>query len=141
MYHYPHTKSSSHHKFNLKLKQILGINEIKGHISFDHAHLKIIEVTFSLYPNLYQHVKNQFILSIHSFFFWSYDWTGHTHFDHAHPNSLQLTFKFGEFLSTCKKSKYFIDSLWRYSWFKNSPILLAEGTLTHIFPNGNMGLV
>ena len=37
-------------------------HKLKGHDHFDHAHTKIIETNFL---NLYQHAKNQFILSVH----------------------------------------------------------------------------
>ena len=44
------------------------------------------------------------------------------------------------FVSTCKKSGYFIDLLWGYGWSKNHAIWLAENISAHIagkkvFPN------
>ena len=35
-----------------------------------------------------------------------------------------------EFVSTCKKSDYFLILFLRYSWFKNPAISLAEGIST-----------
>ena len=61
-------------------------------------------------------------------------------FDHALPKTCQSTFNFCEFVSTCKKSGYFIDLFWRYGWLKYPAIWLAENILAHIsgtkiFPN------
>ena len=37
---------------------------------------------------------------------------------HANPNIFWLDFNLCEFVSTCKKSGYFINSFWRYGWLK-----------------------
>ena len=82
--------------------------------------------------NLQQQTKNQFILSIHS---WdtvleSRDQTGYTHLC--------------EFISTSKKSGYFIDLFWRSGWLENPAIWLAENILAHISGTKifqNMGFV
>ena len=68
------------------------------------------------------------------------DQTGHTHFWPCPPKNFWLTFNLHKFVSTCKKSGYFIDLFGRYDWLKNSAIRLAEGVLAHIsrtktFPN------
>ena len=62
--------------------------------------------------------------------------------DHSHPKKIWSTFNLSEFVSTCKKSGYFIDLFWRYGWLKNPAIWLAENILAHIsgiFPS--MGFV
>ena len=61
-------------------------------------------------------------------------------FDHAQPKKFPSTFDFWEFVATCKKWGYFIDLLWRNSWFKNPAIWLAQSILgyiseTRFFPN------
>ena len=60
--------------------------------------------------------------------------------DHAHHKTFWSTFNLREFVSTCKKSGYFINLFWRYGWLKNPAIWLAENILAHIseqkiFPN------
>ena len=65
-------------------------------------------------------------------------------YNHAHMKIFWSTFNLCEFVSTCKKSGYFIDLFWRYGWLKNPAIWLAENILAHIsgtkiFPN--MGFV
>ena len=53
-------------------------------------------------------------------------------FDHAHPKKFWWTFNLSESVSTCKKSGYFTDLIWRYDWLKNLAIWLAENILAHI---------
>ena len=69
------------------------------------------------------HAKNQFIPSTYSWDTVNFRvlWPGW-----PHPiNSC-------EFVSTCKKSGYFIDLFWRYGWLKNPAIWSAENILAHI---------
>ena len=42
------------------------------------------------------------------------------------------TFDLHEFVSTCKKSGYFINLFWRHGSLENPAILLAENILAHI---------
>ena len=86
-----------------KLQQILGSHELKG-----QAFLKIIEATFS-FPELTTPI-----------------------FGHSHQKNYRSEFNFFELVSTCKKSGYFIDLLWRFCSFKNTPICLPESILAHI---------
>ena len=59
-------KISPIHELSLKIQQILGFHELNHHIhSFDHAHLKIIEITFS-FPEFALAYKKS-VLSIYSF--------------------------------------------------------------------------
>ena len=62
---------------------------------------------------------------------------------HANSKIFWSTFNLCEFVSTSKKSGYFIDLLWRYGWLKNPAIWLAENILVHISGTQffqNMGL-
>ena len=45
--------------------------------------------------------------------------------DNAHSKVLWSTVNLCKFVSTCKKSRYFIDLFWRYGWL-NPAIWLAE---------------
>ena len=52
--------------------------------------------------------------------------------DHAHSNIFQSTFNLNEFISTWRKSDFFIVLFYRYSWLKNPVIWLAKNILAHI---------
>ena len=85
---------------------------------------------------------HQFILDIQPILE-SHDQTGHTHFWPHPPKIFWSTLNLCKFVSTCKKSGYFINLLWRYGWLKNSAIWLAENILVHISGTKffqNMGL-
>ena len=71
---------------------------------------------------------HQFILQIQPILE-SHDQTGHTHFWPYPSKNLWSGFNLCEFVSTCKKSGYFIDLFWRYDWLKNPAIWLAENIL------------
>ena len=51
--------------------------------------------------------------------------------NHVHPKLFWSTFNSCEFVSTCKKSGYFMDFIWRCGWLKNPAIWLAENILAH----------
>ena len=57
--------------------------------------------------------------------------TGHTHF-WRQPKKFLINFYLCKFISTCKRSRYFINLFWRYGWLKNPAIWLAENILAHI---------
>ena len=59
----------------------------------------------------------------------SRDQNDHTHFWQHPSKNISINFNLCEFVSTCKKSGYFIDLLWRYGWLKNPAIWLAENIL------------
>ena len=101
---------------------------------FDHAHPKISEIIFS-FPE-FQPACKKFITSIHSWdtanfrVLWP-DW--HRPFlTMPTPKKFWSTFNLCEFVSTSKKSGYFIDLFWSYGWLKNPAIWLAENNLAHI---------
>ena len=74
---------------------------------------------------------HQFILEIQQFLE-SWNQTGHTHI-WPHVSKSFPTFDLCKFAyKTCKKSGYFIDLFWRYSWLKNPAIWLAENILAYI---------
>ena len=52
-------------------------------------------------------------------------------FDLTYTNIFHSTFNFCEFVSTCKKSGYFITLFQRYIWLKNPVICLAQSILAH----------
>ena len=114
---------------------------------FDQAHPKIIELTFS-FLDLGQHGKNLFIPLINSWdtanfrVLWP-DWP-HPFLNMFSQKKFWSTFNLCEFVSTCKKTCYFIDLLRRSGWLKNPSILLAENILAHISwtkLSPNMGFV
>ena len=82
---------------------------------------------------MHWHAKSHFIPSIH---FWETVnfrllWPGWPH-PFLTMTNFWSTFNLCEFVSTCKKSGYFIDLFWRYGWLKNPAIWLAENILAHI---------
>ena len=119
LHHVSTQKISSIHKL---IWQILGSHELN-----DQAHFWP-----GLLLNLHQHTK---ISSFHLFIFEiqpileSCDQAGHTHFWPYPPINFWSTFDLYIFVSTCKKSGYFIDSFWRYDWLKNPAIWLIGNIL------------
>ena len=101
----------------------------------DHANPKSLKQLLA-FLNLHQHAKNQFFLSVHSrdtvYFRDPWDQTGHTHIWPCPTKRFRSTFNYHEFVSTLKKSDFFIDLLWRYRWFKNLTIWLTESILAYI---------
>ena len=88
------------------------------------------------FPSLYHHTKNQFIplLSFYntvSLRILGPEWPNPI-FDHTHTDILLSTFNFHEFVSTCKKSGYFIILFKIYIWLRNPAIWLAKGIWVHI---------
>ena len=72
--------------------------------------------------NWHHHAKNQFTASIHSWDTANFrvPWPGWPHpFLNIPPKTFWSTFNLCEFVSTCKKSGYFINLFWRYGWLKN----------------------
>ena len=63
--------------------------------------------------------------------FKSLDQSSHKH-SWPHTKIFHSTFNFREFVSTCKKSGYFITSFQRSIWLKNPVICLAKSILAHI---------
>ena len=91
------------------------------------------QTSFKLSWILYHNTRNQFILLISlrdtaNFRFLQPKWT--LIYEHAHPNIFRSAFNFNEFLSTCKKSGFFIFSFQRCNLFKNPAISLAKNILT-----------
>ena len=87
----------------------------------DDAHPKIIEITFS-FSELTPACK----LSVHSINSLRYSqFQSHVTrlakpiFWPCPPRNILINFISCELVSTCKKSGYFIDLLWRYGWLKN----------------------
>ena len=84
---------------------------------FDHSHPKtgievtVIKVTLS-FPEFISTNQKLFysinVLIRYSQFYSSVTRVGTPIYDHAHSNIFQSTFNFNEFVSTCKKSKFFI---------------------------------
>ena len=115
------------------IQQILGSHELNDHAHFwmsppknhwNNFLLSWICTTMQKISSFYQ-----FILEIQSVLE-SRDQTGYTHLC--------------EFISTSKKSGYFIDLFWRSSWLENPAIWLAENILAHISGTKifqNMGFV
>ena len=61
-----------------------------------------------------------------------------------HISKSRPTFNLCDFVSTCKKTGYFIDFFWKYGWLKNPAIWLDENIFAHISGNKispNMGFV
>ena len=107
-------KLSSIPKLTLMILQILGSHELNDHVIFDHAHPKIVEITFT-FLNLHQHAKNQFTQSTISWdnvsfrVPWS-DW--HHSFFTLSTKKKSSTLSSCEFGSTRKKSGCFIICSW-----------------------------
>ena len=86
---------------------------------FDHTHPTIIETPFS-FPKFIPAYKKitsfqQFIHVIQSILGF-HDQTAHTHFWQCPLKMFWSTFSLRDFVSTRKKSDYFIDLFWRYGW-------------------------
>ena len=98
--------------------------------------------------NLYQNVKKQLNLFVHSWDKVNFrvqrpDWLHHFLIMSVQKN-FQSTFRSCEFVSTCKKWGCFINVIWRNSIFKNPAIWLAESILAYISGTGffpNIGFV
>ena len=50
----------------------------------------------------------------------------------THPKDFQSIFNFHGFVSSCKKSGYFVTLFWSYNYFQNPVIWLAKNILTHL---------
>ena len=99
--------------------------------TFDHFHIKSIEITFS-FPEFAPACK-KLVNSINSFLRYSpVDRLDTPISDHAHPKIFRSTFNLCDFVSTFKISDYFIDLFWIYGWLKNPAILLAGNILAHV---------
>ena len=88
------------------------------------------------FPNLHQDAKNQFIQFIHSrdTINFSVPWPNwpNSFLTMLMQKNFWSSFNLREFVSTCKKSGYFIDLFWRYAQLKNPAIWLAENIFVHI---------
>ena len=124
-------KVSSIHKL---IQQILGSHELNDYTHFwpgppknhwNNFLLSCICTTMQKISSFHQ-----FILEIQPILE-SHDQLAKPISGHANPKIFWSTFNLCEFVSTCKKSGYFIDLFWRYSWLKNAAIWLAENILTH----------
>ena len=117
---------------------------------FDHAHSKIIEITFSFPESPLASKKS--VHSIISFLRYSQIYSHVPRLAtpisylsyHTHPKISWSTLNLFEFVLTWKKSGYFIDLFWRYGLLKNPAIWLVENILAYVsgtkfFPN--MGFV
>ena len=116
MHHYQHSKNLLHHKFILKIQQILGSHELQ-----DMATPKISSQLL-ICINLYQHAKNQLIPSAHwdtvNFRVQRTDWPHPFLFMPKHKISNQHLL-FVNFYQHAKNEAV-IDLFWKNSWCKNS---------------------
>ena len=115
MHHYQHSKNLLHHKFILKIQQILGSHELQ-----DMATPKISSQLL-ICINLYQHAKNQLIPSAHwdtvNFRVQRTDWPHPFLFMPKHKISNQHLL-FVNFYQHAKNEAV-IDFFWKNSWCKN----------------------
>ena len=119
MHHYQHSKNLLHHKFILKIQQILGSHELQ-----DTATPKISSQLL-ICINLYQHAKNQLIPSAHwdtvNFRVQRTDWPHPFLFMPKHKISNQHLL-FVNFYQHAKNEAV-IDLFWKNSWCKNSNLI------------------
>ena len=132
MHHSQHSKTSSIHKL---IQQILGSHELNDHTHFWPGPPKIIEITFC-FPQFAPPCKKS-VHSIYSSLRYSQFYSPVTRLGtpisgHAHPKHFRSTVNLCEFVSTQKKSGYFINLFWRKGWVKNPAIWLAGNILAHI---------
>ena len=111
-------KVSSIHKF---IQEILGSHELNNYTQLRPGPPKKHWNNFLLSWICATKQKissfHQFILEIKPILE-SCNLTGHTISGHAYPKIFWSTFNLCKFVSTCKKSCYFIDLFWRYGWLK-----------------------
>ena len=125
-------KISSIHQFNLKIQQILGSHELKR-----NPYPKIIEATFS-FPKFVASCKKSVYSNCSFLRYINFTSISQTLrlitpiLDHSHPKFIDQNSFFFELVSTCKKSRYFNDLFWRFYYFIDTAIWLAESILTHI---------
>ena len=124
------------HKLILKIQHILGSHGLNGHVHFLTTPTQKLLKQLLAFLILHQQVKNQFILSIHSWDTVNYRVSRP---NQPHPFlSMPVQKCFDQILiyvilyQHCKKSGYFIDLLWGYGWSKNHVIWLAENISAHI---------
>ena len=124
-------KISTIHKL---IQQILGYHELNDHARFwpcpPKNHWNNFLLSWICPTTKKISSFQQFILEIQPILE-SRDQTGHIHFWPCQSENV-LTFNLCEFVSTGKKSGYFIDLFWRYAWLKNPAIWLTENILAHI---------
>ena len=125
------------------IQQILGFHKLNDYTHFwpgppknhwSNFLLSWICTTMQKISSFHQFIEIQPILE-------PCDQTDHSHFWPCPSKKFfWSTFNLREFVSTCKKSGYFIDLFWRYGWSKNPAMWLPESILAHIsetkiFPN------
>ena len=128
-------KICSIHKLIPTLKQILQFSELKSHAHFwprppkNHwSNFLLSWICNCIEKICLLHLYNLEIQSILE----SVTRLATPIFDHTHPKIFWSTCNLYEFVSTCKKSGYFIYFFWRYGWLRNTAIWLAENILAHI---------
>ena len=103
--------------------------------NFDHINPKIIEITFS-FPEFAPARKKSVHSITHSWATVSlrFMWPGWPHPSLTTPTPKLFNKPLCEFVSTCKKSGYFIDLFWKYGWLKNPATILAHISGKIFFP-------